>query len=186
MKRTPSIAAFLAAAFLSVAAGLVAHSDEIWTRDNLRRDAGGPLDLSAVFHGHRGGRLVHTLRTYDPWRGRWLQGNRNSIQLTFDGQDDGGESVERVLAIDYRDGELVANMMNVVQERSKVVGRARIERPTRKILRLVFPVRLLKREPLDAYRWEAHVFYDGPGCPTYCADEVPRSGEPGILHNLSG
>ncbi len=165
--------------------GSLATGDEVTVRDNLRRDAGGPLDLAAVSHGHRGARLVHTLRTYEPWRGRWLRGRTNNIQLTFDRQDGGQHRVERVLAVDYFEGELIARMLNVTGDRIRVVGYAKIERPHRRILTLVFPQRLLKRREFDAYRWGAYVFYAGPGCESYCGDEIPRSGAPRILHDLA-
>jgi hypothetical protein len=160
------------------------EADEVSQRDNLHRDAGGPLDVSVVSHGHRGERLVHTLHTYDSWRGRWLRGRANSIQLTFDRQDGEEHSVERVLAVDYMQGRLIARMLNVTGDRSRLVGYAKIERPRRTVLTLVFPRRFLKRVEFPSYRWGVNVFYNGPGCDSYCGDDLPSSGRRGILHEF--
>lgn len=177
-------AVMVVAVSMTAAPGPIASGDEVTVRDNLRRDAGGPLDLKDVSHGHRGRRLVHTLRTYDAWRGRWLRGRTDNIQLTFNRQDGGEHKVERVLAVDYFEGELTARMINVTRDRLPLVGYAKIERPSRTILTLVFPRRFLKRRDFAAYRWGAYVFYDGPGCESYCGDEIPRAGEAGVLHDL--
>lgn len=168
----------------AMALTLVASADERTVRDDLRRDADGPLDLKEVSQGHRGQRLVHTLRTYDAWRDRWLLGDQDSINLTFDRQDSASAGVERVLAVDYEDGKLVASMFNVLTDPPTRVGKVHIERPNNRVLRLTFPQRLLKRNRLQAYRWKVNVLYEGPGCDYYCADHLPEAGRRGILHDL--
>lgn len=174
----------LIACLSATALTLVASADERTVRDDLRRDAGGPLDLKEVSHGHRGQRLVHTLRTYDAWRDRWLRGDQDSINLTFNRQDSGSAGVERVLAVDYENGALVASMFNVLTDPPTRVGKVRIRRPNNRVLRLIFPQRLLKRNHLQAYRWKVNVLYEGPGCDYYCADHIPEAGRRGILHDL--
>lgn len=171
---------------LTAAVALVATADEVTTRDDLRRDAGGPLDLKEVSHGHRGNKLVHTLRTYDPWRSRWFKGRRDVINLTFDRQDSGADSVERVLVVDWSDGRLRGEMADVLTDPPNELGTVRIERPTRRVLRLIFPERLLRgTDPLVAYRWRASVSYKGPGCSdSFCFDLLPESGRQSILHEL--
>lgn len=176
----------LSGCIVTGALGMIATADEIVRRDELRHDAGGPLDLREASHGHRGAKLVHTLRTYDPWRPRWLRGDRDVINLTFDRQDSGSESVERVLVVDWENGRLGAEMADVLTDPPTELGSVRVERPTRRTLRLIFPRRMLKGSaPLEAYRWRVNVTYEGPGCEgSFCFDLLPESGRPGILHEL--
>lgn len=180
------VLAIILSVCLATTVALVATADEVTRRDDLRRDAGGPLDIKEVSHGHRGTRLVHTLRTYDPWRSRWLRGSRDVINLTFDRQDGGADSVERVLVVDWKDGRLRGEVVDVLTDPPAELGRVRIERPTRRLLRLIFAKRLLRgSEPLDAYRWRVNVSYEGPGCDdSFCFDLLPESGHRAILHEL--
>lgn len=174
----------MVACLVASSMALVATADDQTVRDDVRRDASGPLDLKEVSHGHRGRRLIHTLRTYDAWRGRWLRGERDVINLTFDRQDARNAGVERVLVVDYADGRLVSGMFNVLTEPPTRLGGARIERPSRRVIRLIFPRRLLKRSGLRSYRWRANVTYEGPGCDSYCIDHLPEHERRGILHDL--
>lgn len=86
---------------------------------------------------------------------------------------------------DWEDGRLRAEMADVLTDPPTELGRVRIKRPSRRILRLIFPQRLLRgSESLDAYRWSVSASYEGPDCDNYCFDLLPEPGRRAILHRL--
>lgn len=144
--------------------------------------ARGPLDIARIAHGHRMGpngvrQLVHTVRLYRAWPVKKLR-HRGFVHLDFDrrGHPDGPQ--ERSVWIVYRRGRLVATMYNTLGDPPKRLARVALWRPDWRTVRIAFPKTLLRKRPLDRYKWSALSFVEGRHelCPERdgCFDHAPN------------
>ena len=164
------------AAFLLVFALLPAHADTQRTQDGLKSDHDGPINVKWVEHSHHGRKLVHTLRTYEPWRAKILDDGDGTIQTNISRGPDQSTDTSRVMVVYFDGGRLHARMDNVARREATVIGYGDVTRPDRRTVRVTFPRWFLKRDGLGAYRYTVLVFHDG-------IDDVPDDNTK-ILHRL--
>ena len=171
----------------------IALADVVSRRDGEATD-NGPLDIKWVSHGHRERRLIHTLRTYEPWRNRALRHSSSWIAL-FDRRS-GSFGDERYLRVDYsQDKGLYARMTTFgTHGPGEFIGRVQVWRPNDHSVRVRFPKRFLGRH-VERYEWRAITsFEDGDTCRSSpdsadqggCIDSAPGRHQPAIEHDLSG
>lgn len=162
-----------------------ASGDVSRVRDRRGDSSARAIDIKWVQHGHRDGKLLHTVRTYRPWRKVWLK-DWSAINFTFDRKDGRRRNVERVLVVVYRKGRLVARMGDVTSKQTRWIGRGEVRRPNGKTLKVLFERRLLGRH-FGAYDWGYTMMIQDAGpCDQVCSDSVPELGSPAIRHRLQG
>lgn len=139
--------------------GLVPAAGADGERRRDGNDARGPLDIARISHGHRDGRLVHTIRLRRPWPAQELR-HRGFAHVYFELRGHPGNPPERTLQIVYEKGGLVARMYNSLGDPPKHIGRVALRRPDRRTVRVLFPPKLLRRG-VQRYKWNAVTFVEG-------------------------
>lgn len=148
--------ALLTATLLCAAFVPAARADRARLRDG--NDARGPLDIARISHGHRGNRLVHTIRLRGPWPAKKLR-HRGFAHVYFELRGHPGNPPERTVQIVYERGELVARMYNSLGDPPRHVRRVALRRPDRRTVRVLFPAKLLRRG-LQRYKWNTVTFVE--------------------------
>ena len=138
-------------------------------------DSPGLLDIARVAHGHRDGRLVHRIRTHEPWPARRLDRDTRWIVFWISTNDRPRqpEGFERLIWIHYARGRL----RGAVYQPSTTdgyygpherVGKVRVTRPDARTVVVRFEARLLD-ENLRNYRWWAQTSWETERGP--CAED---------------
>jgi len=143
-KKASTLLALLATLALAIPATAWANA-ETFSDGN---DVAGPLDIRSVSMGHAGGRMTHTLRTFDGFSGRLLDGN-SLVAFAFD-TNDTASSIERLAVVFWANGSLRCVVIN---RRGNAVGRCAVSRPNRRAVKVKLSRRSLGRH--DGYRWGA-------------------------------
>lgn len=167
---------------------------DVVTRSDGRASDNGPLDIKNVSHGHRDPRLIHTLKTYEPWRNRALRNGSSWISLLFDRRSSSLDD-DRYLRIDYSEQRgLYARMTTLgTHGPGEFIGRVDVWRPGRRAVRVRFPKRFLGRS-VGRYEWRAITSYeDGDTCSSNpdsadqggCIDYAPGKNQAAVEHDLN-
>jgi Divergent InlB B-repeat domain len=132
-------------------------------------DVRGALDIAAVSHTERGGKLVHTIRAYRPFPSKLLKGG-NLVAFAFDQTDDG--KLDRLVVVLWTDGALRGVLADT---HGTVLMRVPVSRPDSRTIRVTLLERLLGAPP--TYRWSALTTYQGKqSCRKACIDLAPNRG----------
>lgn len=161
--RAASIGGFVTLTTLVVAFFLLtgtAVADRASGRDPT--DSQGRLDVAAVGHGHRDGRLAHRVKMHDPWKSNLLSGKRKWIALWISTNDtaDSPEGFERLIWIHYSHDRLTAGIYRQKADESgfhiryRLIRKIPVHRPNRRTARVTFNPNLLGRD-VSKYRWFA-------------------------------
>jgi hypothetical protein len=138
-----------------------------------RNDTPGRLDIRSGSVGHAGNYVVHTLRTYEPWRASLLRAD-GLIGFGIDKNFD-------------RDFELCAFVYYYRKVRGVLTncGRSVVSRlPASKLSGTAAKVSIPVSRTGLLYRWMALTIYTGAGaCSEGCVDFAPNR-PPAILHDL--
>jgi hypothetical protein len=142
------------------------------------------LDIQWIQHSHRTSpkgkhQLVHTIRTYGPWRKRILE-RHGKITLEFDLRGNSGNPPERSIWIDHKNGRLRAIMYRTLGDPPARLVKLPVWRPDRHTIKVAFAPRWLRTRDLSFYRWAASVSLDSshPSCTERfsCNDRAPDGG----------
>lgn len=118
-------------------------------------DVSGKLDIARIRHGHREGRLVHTITMTRAWRNRVLA---NGSYITVFITTDRDESEERTVAIDKQGGRLRADLYSCSECEGDAPLRSFIRslpvtRPSDSQVRFSFRKGDLARRSIARYGW---------------------------------
>lgn len=162
-------------------------------------DTPGKLDVKVVRHRHDGTRLLHAVRTYGRWQSRTLSGDETYIGFYLDAGTKGTRA-DRFVWVRYEKGRgLYAQVFQPgTHANGKLLGSARVSRPSRRSVRISLRPRQLSKGIRNGYRWRVTTSYEkatteGPcgddgqvsSFPTgACVDNVPRFRERGFRHGV--
>jgi hypothetical protein len=154
----------------------VAHAGTATISDG--NDTPGPLDISSASHGHSGGKVTHTIRTFANWP-IGLLGPSTPNFFSLEISTDGDRAPERFVLIFSSGGRMIAGVASANQQ---FLGSANASRPNRHTVRVAIRPELLG-DPAG-YRWQALSFYEGSGgCRGGCFDKAPNRTRQ-VLHDL--
>ena len=154
MKKPASIA--LGLVLLAAPAALGSSRTVSDARDTTRRR----IDIKSVSHGHRNGKLTHTVRAHERFK------TSRGPCVTFE-TNGGGKNDYQVCGYE--------NMIDLRQQRTHAT--VHITRPDRRTIVYIFRKRAIGRP--GSYKW----FVEEPGpdeCPN--CDRAPNSGK--VRHNI--
>lgn len=170
------LAALLTLTLLATAGGATASTTKVDDGD----DTLGKLDVRTATAGHDGKLLVHTLTMHERWASKALGPGTATMVFTI------GKRT-RTMNVDFRDGELFAEMCTEAADSSfsECSRNIDLSRPDKKTIAVTFKKRLLK-PGLTSYRWSAFTYLNQgeSGCTEiFCLDSVPDDRE-GVKHRL--
>jgi List-Bact-rpt repeat protein len=144
----------------------IAHADG--KRFTDPKDAGGPLDIASVTHGHSSSSVTHTIRTYCAFTSRQLA-SPNYAGLALEVQGASGGSSRLVLVFWYQ-GALRGVLAD---SKGNLLRLLPATHPDSRTLRVVIPQTALARD-LVSYRWLAMTSYKSKTlCRATCRDAAP-------------
>jgi hypothetical protein len=162
MKDVRRRALCLCAAIVLLSLAAPASSHQVLLGDP--NDSPGPLDIDSVSEHHSDGKIVITMKTYEPWANELIQrtGDIDRIDVLFNRDEDG--RVARYIYIDVIEGELLAEMYGegLAYPEGDPIAELEVRRPTARSLRVKVPPRSLGDIRHD-YRWKAVTGYETIG-----------------------
>lgn len=133
------------------------------------RDVRGALDIETVTGTHIGANVVHTLRTYKPFRSQLLTHN-TFITFGFDTNSNG--TLDDVAIVVWFHGALHSALLTTD---GSIVAELHVTRPNSRTVSIRIPTRLLGNPAV--YHWYADAEYQGkPNCKKACFDDAPNRG----------
>ena len=182
--------------------GVLSVSPAAADRGRLKdaNDSPGILDIRKIAHRHRqGGRLTHTVRTYEAWRVRELpRNNENYISFYMDDGTAKTKSDRFVWVRRSRNNRLRARLYRpLTHPNGEFLGAVRVWRPDRRSVRISLRTTQLGKAMADGYRWRVTSSFESAkseGCPKdntassfpagNCIDNTPRLRRSGLRHDL--
>jgi uncharacterized repeat protein (TIGR02543 family) len=132
-------------------------------------DVRGALDIETVTGTHVGANVVHTMRTYKPFRSQLLTHN---TFITFDFDTNSNGTLDDVAIVVWFHGALHSALLTTD---GTIVAELHVTRPNSRTVSIKIPTRLLGNPAV--YHWGAAAEYQGkPGCKKTCYDAVPNRG----------
>ena len=100
-------------------------------------DASGKLDLKGLGFVYKNGKFTITIKTYENWGGHVLKGNSTFITARFSRQQ--ASEPRRLLFIDYKNGELTAEIQDTSQGApAPVIDNPTPKKPEKNIVKVTF------------------------------------------------
>ena len=154
---------------LALAAPALASANSTHASDP--KDVHGALDIAGVTGAHVGSNIVHTLRTYKPFRSQLLKQRNTYIAFAFDTDLNG--KLDAFAVIGWVGGKLRGALLDSGGE--PMDTNLQVTRPDSRTVKLTIPSRLIGSPA--RYRWIATAEYQGlPGCKKPCFDYAPDRG----------
>lgn len=139
------------------------------TRVSDPHDVHGALDIASVTGTHVGANVVHTLRTYKPFRSQLLTHN-TFITFAFDTNSNG--KLDDVAIVVWFHGALHSALLTAD---GSILGELHVTRPDSRTVSVRIPTQLLRNPAV--YRWGATAEYQGKtDCKKACFDFAPNRG----------